>query len=943
MTRNLPRRFGIVRPVTLACTALFAQGHAVAQDAPATPQRVEITGSHIKRVDAETTSPVQVLRREDIARTGASNVRELLESISSVTGSLSDLGGSNSFSPGASSASLRNLGKQSTLVLLNFRRVAPYPLADYSEVFANIDTLPLDAIDRIEILKNGGSALYGSDAMAGVINIITRQDFNGLLLDASYSQASKTGRFGETSISATGGFGNFNSDGYNVLANVELFQRQGLYSWRDLLKDVNPNYASKSPSFGTPSSYAYPGNVIGQGPVTGCATVVSGLCRYDRYTRFAVQPDSDRVNLLLNGRLKLQGSMEAFGEVLYSRIKTEYRSAFLAYGAGLGDVVWGDPTTNQPKYFYYRGLPAGHPLNQTGDEAEFRYRFVDGPSQENITTDQYRVLAGLRGTWNNFDWESALGTMGGKTRDRQRGGFSDSGFKTTIGDYNLDPLPSTFFNMPGGYQIGQPNSESVLNTLFPTYGYTGKVTQSFLDGRMTGDIGQFNGRPVTMAVGFDLRHESLSIQPTQSLASGDIVGYGVSRSDASRNFGAMFAEIVTPLAKTLELQTAVRVDKYPGFGAHASPKLGLRFQPSKELLLRATAETGFRAPNLTESAPSTKFAFEVGQSDPLRCPQASSLADALTAQADALPSSDPNKTLLLARADNVYQNECGAGVASIVRNNPDLKPETSKSFTAGLVFEPVTGLSGSIDYWHIERKNEINLKSLVELLAQESTLPAGVLLRNSLANDTTFTAAEQAQYGVTNGALLASSQQFANLYKTRTSGLDFTARASTPVPVGRLRYELDGVYLIRYQEYSADLGRYGDNLVGRYGFSRWSVNNTFGLDHGDFHHSLRYVWNSGYSLQRDYNDTQWSTAACAANQGLDASECRVGNFERWDYQITYTGIKNLEVGLHIRNLFARRPPTDYKDFLRNGGGIIPQDREDVMGRVFKLALQYRFF
>ena len=925
-----------LRAAAAACAALCAT--AQAQD---NPQRVEVTGSHVKRVDAEGASPVQVLRREDIARTGASNVRELLESLSSFTGSLSDIGGSNSFSPGASSASLRNLGKQSTLVLLNFRRVAAYPLADYSEVFSNLDTLPLDVIDRIEILKNGGSALYGTDAMAGVINIITRDSFTGLVANASRSQASKTGRFGETTGSLTGGLGDFAKDKFNVFANLEVFQRQGLYSWRDLLRDVNPVYAAKSPSFGTPSTYAYPGNIIGQGPVDGCTTVVSGLCRYDRYQRFPVQPGSDRVNLLVNAKYQVRPDIEGFSELLYSHIKTEYRSASQAYGPGLGSTVWGNPLTGTSNTFYYRGLPAEHPLNTLGEEAELRYRFVDGPSQDIVKTDQYRLLTGLRGAVKGFDWESAVGVMGGTTQERQRGNFSDSGFKATIGDYNADTLAADFFNKAGGYQIGKANTAEVLNKLFPSFGYTGKLSQAFADGKLSGEIGQFGGRPVTMAVGFDLRRESMVIRPTDNLASGDIVGLGVSSSDASRNFGAVYGEVIVPVTKALEAQAALRADKYPNFGAHFSPKLGLRYQPSKQLLLRATAEAGFRAPNLTESAPSTKFAFNTSVADPKRCDQAAALAGDLQAQAAKLADSDPQQALLLARADNVQQNECSGGVANVTRNNPNLKPETSKSYTFGLVFEPVEGFSASIDYWQIERSNEINTKSLTDLLAQEASLPAGTIVRDTLANDTSFTAAEQAKYGVTAGALLASVGRFENLLKTTTSGIDLTAKASLDTRVGRLGWDMDAVYLLNYKEFSPELGRYGDNLAGRYGYSRWQLGNTVSLKYGALAHSLRYVWNSGYALQRDYNDSNWTVASCASRK-LNAAECTVGSYERLDYHLTYSGIKNLELGFHVRNLLASRPPVDFKDF---GGttGIIPISREDVQGRVFKLTAQYRFF
>ena len=163
-TEILLKRSVIAVALTLASSQIV-----MAQEGSTPIQKVVVTGSNIRHVDAETASPVQVLKREDIARLGVNSVREALDNLTSADNALSDISGSNSFASGGTGASLRGLGKQSTLVLLNSRRVAPYALADYNEVFTNLDTLPLSAVDRIEVLKNGGSAIYGSDAVAGVI------------------------------------------------------------------------------------------------------------------------------------------------------------------------------------------------------------------------------------------------------------------------------------------------------------------------------------------------------------------------------------------------------------------------------------------------------------------------------------------------------------------------------------------------------------------------------------------------------------------------------------------------------------------------------------------------------------------------------------------------------------------------------------------------------
>lgn len=963
----MPNRHKASRPairrtvLALACaslaTAAWSQEDTTNQPAA---QKIEVTGSRIKRIDAEGASPVQVLRRENIQQTGATTITEALATLSSSTSSLTDIGGSNSFAPGASSASLRNLGKQSTLVLLNGRRIAAYPLADYNEVFSNLDTLPLDAVDRIEILKSGGSALYGSDAVAGVINIITRTNYNGLQVGASAQQSIDNGKYQSQSASITGGFGDMANDGYNVLANLEVYHRENFF-YSDILGYANPAYKEFSPAFGSLSSYSYPGNIIVQppnadltGPVAGCDPnlIINGLCRYDRYSRFEVVPPTDRTNLLVSGRMRLGEDLTGFAEVLYSRIEAAYHSPFQTYGLG-NSTTWGDPVTGGSKTFYHRGLPVGHPLNPTDDEVEFRYRFVDGPSEEHTTTDQYRILAGLQGAWSNFDWEVAGGVLGGRTDDKQRGAFSDSGFKAMIGDYNADVLADDFFNKANGYKIGQKNSAEVLNTLFPTYGYKGDSTQTFIDGKISGDIAKWDAGNVGLATGFDLRHEKMSITPNERLASGDIVGYGVSESDASRSFGAVFAELSLPLMKNLEGQLAGRLDHFPGFPTHFSPKVGLRFQPMQELLIRGTYEGGFRAPNLTESAKSTKFAFQPGIDDIRRCPQAVQLANDLLDFAATLPAGDPRISLIEARADSIQGNECQTSVPVATANNPDLKPETSRSFTLGVGFQPIRNWSATVDYWNIYRKNEIGTRSIQDMLTVEDSLPPNTLNRAPLANDDdksldpSFRLADKSElgvnefdvYGVSSGALTSVRGMFENLLRTKTSGIDFSVKGEIPTPIGAVSLDLDATYTLAYRAWSTTRNGWGDNLAGRYGLSRWQTALTTGLKTGDFNQSLRYVWRSGTTLQGDFDDTTWSKAGCEEN-GVTPGQCKVGDYNRWDYSVAYSGIKDLVIGLHVRNLFRERPPADFRAF--GFGGIIPPDYEDTQGRMLKLSLQYKF-
>ena len=942
--------------VVAVALTLASSNVVLAQDGDAKSlEKVIITGSNLKRIDTETATPVQIMRREEIVRLGVNSVKEALETLTASTGALSDIGSSNSFAGGASAVSLRNLGKQSTLVLLNARRVAPYALADYNEVFTNLDSLPLDAIERIEILRNGGSSIYGSDAVAGVINIITRSDYQGVQAHASYDQSLQNQQFKTKTASITAGVGDFDKDKFNVLANLEVFKR-GSVIWRDVVDDINPAYGDKFPAVapksglmfgdrGAPSTYSYPGNLIGQGAVPGCASVNSaGLCVYDRFSRFEAVPKADRVNGLLSGKLNLGGGTEAFAEALYSHTKTTYTNAFDYYGSTNANAIWGDPLNGGGKSFIYQYLPATHPLNTTGADVELRYRWADSPAYRETSSDQYRVMGGLKGTWNKYDWETAAGVMGSKTKDRSYGSLSDSGFKKEVGDYNnYDPETFSvrdpdFFNH--GYKIGQVNSPEVINTLFPANGYDGKITQYFADAKISGEVGKIGERAIGLAAGVEVRHESFRIAPTANLLSGDIVGNGVATADAARTTEAAFTEINLPVTSTFDITGAARVDKFPGFKAHASPKLAATWKATPALLLRGTIESGFRAPNLTESAQSSKFAFSPSVADPKRCSKARALSNDLRGQSDALPASDPNKALLAARADTVEGNECAVGVPSIVRNNPNLKPETTHMGTVGFVLEPINGTSISLDYWKIERKDEIGNKSTDELLASEADQPAGVVNRAPLSADKTFTAAEQAQYGVTAGRLISTTGMFLNVARTKTSGFDLSANTRFNTAIGRLDLGANATYLLDLKNFSSALNGYGDNLAGRYGYSKTSANFNAALKTGDFSNSLRLIYQSKTALSDDYFDETYTLAGCA-EKSWSADECRIKAYKRLDWNVSYTGIKDLTLSLFVRNLTNNRPPLDLRAFNAEGG-IIPQDNQDVSRRSVRVTAEYKF-
>ena len=713
----------------------------------------------------------------------------------------------------------------------------------------------------------------------------------------------------------------------------EIYQRDRVI-WRDILADVNPDYALRVPSLGSFSTYSYPGNLIGVGPVPGCAPelLIGGLCRYDRYQRFDAIQAAERKQLLVSGTLDIGGGRQGFVEALWASTNTRYEHPYQPYGSQLAPNIWADPNTGQVREFRYLGLPATHPLNTTGrDGLELRYRFADAPNVDRVGAEQYRVMTGVRGPWKGFDAEAALGVMGGTAKVDQVGGFSASGFRQVIG--NWDAPDPQFFNR--AYKIGQPNDAATLATLFPTFGYRGHTRHVFADASLRGEVGQGPAGPMRMAVGGELHRERVTVMPSDKLLRGDIVGYGASASDGARSFGAVFGELEVPLAKGLEATPALRVDKYAGVAAHLSPRLAMRYQPTTQWTLRGTLETGFRTPNLSESAQSAKYGFD-SVTDPKRCPQTRLLAVDLRARAAALPSSDPNKTLLEARADNILNAECPATVASITANNPNLRPETSSSKTIGLVFAAGKEASLSIDYWQLERRNEIGTDALADLLAQEGSIPNLPITRSALTGDPTFTATEQQQYGVTYGKLFSATTSFKNFGRTLASGIDIAARARLASPLGQVNLGLDATRLLQRKVWSDVRNGYGDNLIGR-NRPRWLADLSVGLaSTGGFTQTALFHYTAHNSLRGDFYDQ-----TCISSPVLTDAECRVAATMRWDYAVEYQPkdvlLKGLTLHAQLQNIFNRRPP-DY----RLATSILPSNYKDTTGRVLRVGVAWRW-
>ena len=304
----------------MAVVTTAAHGQATAT---APVERIQVTGSNIKRVDSETPSPIVTITREQIRQSGTRDIAELLRNVTAASAGSQMDNTSNSFSNGAQTVSLRGMGSASTLVLLNGRRIAPGAYADpntgNSTVY-NLNSIPVDAIERIEVLKDGPSAIYGSDAMAGVVNIILRSDYDGAEVSGSYS-TNEQNLFTNYRASATVGFGSLDKNRFNVIASLEHFHRDPV-NIKELAHVPVDDLVRLGAWRTTQSANGYPANyfregVLGNGNFAtfvgvdaNCPAdkIIAARCRYDLYNDTNIVFKQQRNDAYLRGTFALTPS-----------------------------------------------------------------------------------------------------------------------------------------------------------------------------------------------------------------------------------------------------------------------------------------------------------------------------------------------------------------------------------------------------------------------------------------------------------------------------------------------------------------------------------------------------------------------------------------------------------------------------------------------------------
>jgi len=607
-------------PIMLAQAAPGAgaqstQGAVRAPDAPAPVQpqeklvEVVVTGSMIARINAETALPVQVLKREDLERAGATNVEDLFKRITaaSSSGSIVAATATGTLTGGISTISLRGLGSARTLVLINGHRASVYGGGSAGANGSSVDigAIPVSAIERVEILKDGASAIYGSDAIAGVVNFILRSNYQGIEATVTGGTPTEHGGGQEQQVSAFAGKGDLTQDRYNIGVGLDFEHNSPIMgSTRAFVGRYNPTYGNDLTSgFAFPANVAVPGKGTRNPLVPQCApysladTNFPTQCRFDNSPYDSLEPEMKKMSVSLNGHLRVADSSQLYTEDSFAQLKTtttvqpvplSYQNPMIAgnpYIAYLANLL----ATQYPTYKnaavvpgtgafllppsspYYPtafaaglGVPANAPLNLI-------YRdFANGLRNTEDTANTLRLVVGFKGNAASWDYDTSLLYSEVKVHEDLLTGF---------------PLYSKIMRLRDKGKINRfgPTTDASALVSARAAEFTGQDFESHtsiasLSARASRDLVMLPYGPFSMAAGAEVRREHFSYDPAAAVQGGDIAGQGGNQlaESASRNVESAFLEFSAEVARGLELDAAVRYDNYQNVGNTINPKASLR-------------------------------------------------------------------------------------------------------------------------------------------------------------------------------------------------------------------------------------------------------------------------------------------------------------------------------------------------------------------------------
>ncbi len=942
-TTQSTRPLAAIIAVALASPLLAQTADPVATgpEAQVSAEDITVTGTLIRGLDLKGGVQAITLDREAILETGASSIIDVLKDLPQTRGGRGTFSTANSgplsgdTPTGSAGVSLRGLGVSATLTLINGRRASISSFANGQESFIDINSIPDAAIKRVDVLPNGSSALYGADAVAGVVNFVLRDDFEGLELEASYGDSTAGSNEGRFRVSGVAGF----RAGDHHFTLVGQYYKRNAFYLRDREISANslrPSQQGFYPSFNDlfsmefdqtegPGGAGCPADQFGEGDLGEFCTV---------NTNAFVTADAELESFggVASHRMEISDSFTWFNEFIYSRTD----SSSVTSPANFSRTPTDPENPNYPDALK-ADLAAEGGCRRFSCFYEFPIfawgKYPD-PRGVEIRSDSYRLTTG-------FDIETGFGwnvrtTMTTGGNDRVQKGTSGLVRSGAFYDLNLGNIctdgsrvnrwtvnaarptanyvgntceaagKKTLWYNPFGGQGTQ--ADGVRELLETTAERRGSSRSLQFDAVASGDLFSFNGRTVKAAIGAEWRSESVSDRPSgEAVATSanpePILGFSSTSASASRKQISLFGELYVPVADSLDVQLAGRFDKYDDFGSDFNPKITVRWQPLEQLILRGNFSTSFRAPSLAQSGAGVLLSsFRV------RC-----------AETPQACGGNP-----LATGQALLSEEVG---------NPNLEAEDATTWGVGAVFLPTPDIELKLDYWNIDHRNLVGIDEsdfIRRALAGEfpvvgqNELPTGTpgLEARNIVRD--------GQGNIVSAIVTDGQFQLDNLGFQKTQGIDVSYTHYLPeTGIGKFTLLFDATYLIKFDR-KASPNSPLEELAGDYLYPKFVATGRVRWRNGPFGATLSGFYTSGY---RDDPDTRTLEAVGLAPGTI----VNVDSYFTMDANLRYDLQKNTTVALNVRNIFDKTPP-----LVLGSTANVDRFNHDLVGRFVSARLTHRF-
>ncbi len=954
-----------MKKLTLSLAVLGLSTHLVGMaQTPPNPQvlqRVEITGSSIKRIASEGALPVQVITSEELTAQGITTAEQVVAFLNGNGNGMDNLAsnadvgaGTSRGSNGLSAANLRGQGSAATLVLLNGRRIATHGL---NGGVVSLTSIPMAAVDRVEVLKDGASAIYGTDAIGGVINYILKKNYKGL--DASLStDIAQRGGGRIDNFKLSGGAGDINEDGYNLLFSFGRSQNQALRGdERAFVNTFQPDRGLSVDTRGAPFATAFavgfynalslnntnssgrstgptlPGGTqtfnginalnvpggLGCGVIDGQAPYDAKLwatpsaaygCAWDTGRAAVLQQPVTNTNLVTRGVVKI-GEHQVSAEFIAGKVDStkSFSPAQVSSSNSTSSMFYqmAYPNTGSSYNYVMDKLIATFPTlaanKAAGAPIAFRWRCMECGNREiSTTSNTARGMLAVDGPLgSNWDYKAALSTAySDNTSTLNHGYFYGKPLNALISSGTLNP-----FLLPGQSQTSA--AVEGLNAIRAdgVVLYGGKSTLDQFDASASGPLFKLPAGDVMAAVGLDLRREKFKfngdVTTSATAAAIPLAPFDSSNTldTVQRDVKAIYAEISVPVLKSLETTFAVRRDDYSGFGASTNPKVSFRFAPTDTFLVRGSSSSGFRVPTFAQQLFGVTDSPYSGKDlvDPAKCPTL------------VVDTTKPG-------CESITPNTLFGGKS-------DLQPETSKQMTLGFIWEPVKEFSFGMEYWVINRSGTIQSLSLTDLVSNYTLFP------NNFIRDAS-------------GAIAFIDQRWVNAGETATTGVDIRVAGNGRIGDGKWTLVLDGSTYLEKKSRILTSSPWGPSEIGVFSRTgdlglKWKHTLSGAYRTGDWVSTLTQIYRSGYTD---------AVLPGVANGSITPANWKseVDAYVTYNASVTYTGIKNLGLTLGIKNLFDKDPPFTAVYDSDTGAGSSWEPRvADPRGRSITMNASYKFW